>query len=277
MKYKVLLTGKNNTVIDDFFTQMGENFESLTTSGRNEDILNHLKYFNPDVFVYCPNHETNEYSNLIISIKGRLEREHIPVVMIGSEEDCSDFSQYAINIADLVLIKPITASSIMDRIMEYLKEQQRLKEEAARAEKERLEQERAAREEKERLAQEKTARKKHVLVVDDDPMMLKLIKEHLHDNYDVATAINGKIALKFLEKKKTDLILLDYAMPVEDGPAILEKLHGDDTTKDIPVVFLTGVMERDKIQKALVQKPQGYLLKPIDRKKLIETIAKLIG
>lgn len=277
MKYKVLLTGKNNTVIDDFFTQMGENFESMTSSGRYEDIVNHLKYFEPDILVYCPNHEANEYFNPIVSIKGRLEREGIPVVIIGSEEDYNDFSQYIINHADLILIKPITASSIMDKIMDYLKEQQRLKEEAARAKKERLEQERAARKEKERLAQEKAAGKKHVLVVDDDPMMLKLIKEHLHDNYDVATAINGKIALKFLEKKKTDLILLDYAMPVEDGPAILEKIHANDATKDIPVVFLTGVMERDKIQKALVQKPQGYLLKPIDHDKLIETIENIIG
>lgn len=277
MKYKVLLAGKNNTVIDDFFTQMGENFESMTTSGRYEDIVNHLKYFEPDILVYCPNHEANEYINPIVSIKGRLERDGIPVVIIGSEEDYNDFSQYVINHADLILIKPITASSIMDKIIEYLKEQQRLKEEGVRARKEHLEQERAAREEEERLAQEKAAGKKHVLVVDDDPMMLKLIKEHLRENYNVATATSGKTAFKFLSKKKTDLILLDYAMPIEDGPAVLEKLHSDGATKDIPVVFLTGVTERDKIKKALVQKPQGYLLKPIDREKLIETIAKLIG
>lgn len=275
MKYKVLLAGKNNTVIDDFFTQMGENFESVTTSGRYEDIVNHLKYFKPDIFVYCPNHEANEYMNPIVSIKARLERDGIPVVIIGSEEDCNDFSQYVINHADLVLLKPITASSVMDRILNYLKEQQRLKEEAVRVEEERVAQEEAARAEE--VRQEKAARKKHVLVVDDDPMMLKLIKEHLRENYNVATATSGKTAFKFLEKKKTDLILLDYAMPVENGPAVLEKLHADDATKDIPVVFLTGVMERDKIQKALVLKPQGYLLKPIDREKLLETIAKLIG
>lgn len=280
MKYKVLLTGKNNTVIDDFFTQMNDNFESMTTSGRYEDIVNHLKYFEPDILVYCSNHEANEYINPIISLKGRLEKDGIPVVIIGSEEDCNVFSQYTVNIADLILIKPITANSIMDRITNYLKERQRLKEkeeEAARAEQERLAQEEAARAEQERLEKEKEAMKKHVLVVDDDPMMLKLIKEHLHEQYNVATATSGKTALRFLEKKKTNLILLDYAMPVEDGPAVLEKLHANDATKDIPVVFLTGVTERDKIQKALIQKPQGYLLKPIERDKLIETIAKLIG
>lgn len=263
MKYKVLLTGKNNTTIDDFFTQMDGSFESLTTSGRYEDIFNHLKYFHADIFVYCLNQESNEYINKLISIKTRLEQKNIPFVIIGSEEDCSDFSKYAVNTADLVLVKPITANSVVNKITDYLEKKKRLKEEADRLEKERLEKER-------------TEKKKHVLVVDDDPLMLKLVKEHLREKYDVATATSGKTALKFLEKKKTNLILLDYQMPVEDGPAVLEKLHANDGTKDIPVVFLTGITERDKIQKALIQKPQGYLLKPIERDKLIEIITNLI-
>lgn len=268
-KYKVLLTGKNNTAFDDFFAQMGASFDSLTTSGRYEDIVNHLKYFEPDIFVYCMNYESSGDINKIICAKKQLEQNNIPLAIIGSEEDCNGFLQYAVNIVDLVLVKPITASTVESKIMDYLQEQQRLQEEAAEAE-------RLAREEAERLAREKAVRKKHVLVVDDDPLMLKIIKEHLRDTYEVATAASGKIAMKFLEKKRTDLILLDYAMPIEDGPAVLEKLHANDTTKNIPVVFLTGITERNKIQRALVQKPQGYLLKPIDHNKLIETISKLI-
>lgn len=271
-KYKVLLTGKNNTALDDFFTQMSMNFDSLTTSGRFEDIVNHLKFYAPDIFIYCMNCENSGDINKIISVKGQLEKSKVPLAIIGSEEECNSFMQYAFNIANLVLIKPITASSIESRIIEYLQEQQRLREEAERAEAERLQ-----REKEERLAQTNAVRKKHILVVDDDPFMLKMIKEHLRERYDVATAPSGKTALKFLEKKETNLILLDYAMPVEDGPAVLEKLHANDATKNIPVVFLTGITERDKIQKALVQKPQGYLLKPIDHDKLINTISNLIG
>ena len=66
-------------------------------------------------------------------------------------------------------------------------------------------------------------------------------------------------------------------MPEENGTVILEQLHQNEATKDIPVVFLTGVTEREKIQKALALKPQGYLLKPIDQDKLITTIEKCIG
>lgn len=270
-KYKVLLTGKNNTAIDDFFTQLGEKFDSLSTSGRYEDIVNHLKYYVPDVFVYCLNCENTADMNKIISVKGQLEKGDIPFAIIGSEEDCNAFIQYAVNIADLVLVKPVTANVVESRITDYLQEKQRLREEAARAEAERLAQE------AERLAKEKAAIKKHILVVDDDPLMLKMIKEHLRERYDVATAPSGKVALKFLEKKETDLILLDYEMPIEDGPAVLEKIHANDAVKDIPVVFLTGITERSKIQKALVQKPQGYLLKPVDHDKLLEIITRLIG
>lgn len=269
MKYKVLLTGKNNTAIDDFFTQMNESLEILTTSGRYDDIANHLKYFQPDIFVYCLSQDNIDNINKMIPMRERLEKYNIPFVIIGSEEDCNNFSKYAVTNIDLILVKPITASAIESRITEYLKEQQRFREEAERAEKERLE-------EQERMASEKKQVRKHVLVVDDDPLMLKLVKEHLREKYDVATAPNGKTALKFLEKKKTNLILLDYQMPGEDGPTVLEKLHANVATKDIPVIFLTGITERDKIQKALVQKPQGYLLKPIDREKLTEIIAKFM-
>ncbi len=279
MKYKILLAGGNSSTIDDFFTQMDERFELLTTSGRLADVLNHLKYFEPNVYVYCLSSNMGESYNQLIMLKGKLERKQIPFVIIGTETDCNSFLRYAVNIADLVLVKPITASMIMSRILDYIKSQQQLEEEAERAEKEREEKEIAEleREARERMEQEKAARKKHILIVDDDPLMLKLIREHLHEKYEVATANSGKTALKFLEKKKTDLILLDYEMPVEDGPSVLKKLHADDATKNIPVVFLTGIMESDKIQKALVQKPQGYLLKPVDRDKLFETITKLIG
>ena len=101
--------------------------------------------------------------------------------------------------------------------------------------------------------------------------------EELREKYNVATAVSGKIALNFLEKRKTDLILLDYVMPDEDGPAVLKKLRENDATKDIPVVFLTGINDRSKIEKVLDMKPQGYLLKPIKPEKLFRTIRQIIG
>lgn len=300
MKYKVLLTGKNNSVIEDFFTQMNDSFESLSTSVRHEDIIRHVKYFIPDLFIYCLYNESRDNISQMVSVKYRLAKLRIPFIIIGSKEDCDEFERIAVNIADLVLLKPLSASAIQENILKFMEERQPLmKETDSQPKGSNLSESPSASEqsllsetpstakqpalsgilsalEQAAAAEDAAAKRRHILVVDDDPMMLKLIKEHLRDKYDIATAISGKIAMKFLEHKQTDLILLDYEMPEENGPAVLEKLRSGDSTKDIPVVFLTGVTEREKIQEALILKPQGYLLKPIDRDKLMATITKVI-
>ncbi len=51
MKYKTLLAGNNASIIDSFFTQMGNSFEAMTTSLRSEDIMRHVNYFAPNVFI----------------------------------------------------------------------------------------------------------------------------------------------------------------------------------------------------------------------------------
>ncbi len=291
MKHKALLTGKNGTVISDFFAHMNEDFEVLTTSDRYEDIIGHLRYFLPDVFVYCIANETRDNMIRMVNMKHKLADSRIPFVLVGNEEDCLEFERVAINVSDLTLMKPMSAVAIQTKISAFLEKWHP----AARKEQESLEGFLFPRESSETettvsgtlfsqedyFEQEKKAavskQRRHILVVDDAPMMLKTIKEHLHNEFDIATAVSGSIALKFLEKKKTDLILLDFEMPVENGPAVLAKLRANKATREIPVVFLTGVSEREKIQEALALKPQGYLLKPIDRDKLLGVIHKVIG
>ncbi len=259
MKYRVLLTGKNNAAIDEFFTKMYNSFECQTTSKRYEDMMSHLHTFKPDAFVYCLQDEPIDDITRIISMKG-CDAGQLPFIIIGDAADCEEFTKTAVRVADLVLERPLTAAVIEQRINVFLKQKKRMSELVAEELK------------KADLPEMSGSGKKHILVIDDDARMLKVIKLHLHEKYDVATAISGKIALKFLENKHTDLILLDYAMPDENGLVVLEKLRANPATKDIPVIFLTGITDRKKIQEALVMKPQGYLLKPIDRKRLLAAI-----
>lgn len=275
MKCKVLLTGNNNSAIDDFFIHMDENFEAMTTSNRYEDIIQHIKYFVPDVFVYCLFDETGDDFNKLPLIKTRLSDDRIPFILLGSKKECEEFERIAVNIPDLVLYKPITANLIQEKITKFLKEWKNEEEEEAVE----LPEEVSLEDEEPTMvkATVQPGQRKHILAIDDNSLMLKVIKEHLHKKYDVATAISGKVAFKFLERKSTDLILLDYEMPDENGPAVLEKLRSNEATKDIPVIFLTGISEREKLQKVLVMKPQGYLLKPIEPDKLLETIEQHIG
>ena len=281
MKYKILLAGKNKTVIDDFFSHLDGNIEPMTSSLRWDDLIGHIEYFQPDAFCYCIAYEEVEHINQMVSFKLQLLKNDIPFVVIGSAEDCTEFEKTALGTADLVLRKPLKAATIEEQLIKYInelraEEERRLEEERQKEEQKRLEEEQKRLEEEKLRLAEDMLRRRHILVVDDDSNMLKLIKEQLTQDYDVATAINGKIALKFLEKKTTDLILLDYEMPGETGPMVLEKLRENDATKDIPVIFLTGISDRNKIKQVLSMKPQGYLLKPIDHKKLMNTLKKVL-
>lgn len=268
MKYKTLLVGENKSAIDDFFLQMQDSFKLLTTSERKDDIMNHLEIFAPDVLVYCINNESMKNFNTVYSLKGELQRRGISLVVIGAEDECKEFERMAIRTADLILVKPLMASTIEKKIYNFLEQKKREEEE------ERI------REEEERRRQEEEQRakaRKHILVIDDDPMMLKLVNEQLRETYDIATAISGSLAMKFLENKHTDLILLDYEMPGDNGPTVLKKLRSNPNTKDVPVVFLTAITDRSKIQDVLVLKPQGYLLKPIEREKLFKVITDVLS
>ena len=275
MKYKALLSGKNNSIIDDFFTQMNDSFEVMTTSIRYEDMVRHLQYFKPDLLVYCIYNENGETFSQMSNVKEQLTRLRIPFVLIGSKEDCEEFERITIKISDLTLLKPLTADAVKIQISNFMRGWKSLQKKTNIKQAETA----AAKEENAPAEDEspKTGNRKHILVVDDSPIMLKTLKEHLRDRYDIATAVSGKVAMKFLERRKTDLILLDYEMPEESGPVVLEKLRAQESTKDLPVIFLTGVTDSGKIREALVLKPQGYLLKPIDHGKLIEAIENVIG
>lgn len=271
VKYKLLLAGKNQVIVDDFFYAMHEDFECMTTSIRGSDVVNHIRYFQPDAFVYCITPESRETINKLITALDTIERKKLNLILIGDSDTCEEFTLMKPELVSLTLLKPITASAARQQIIKFLREQRELAEAEAAMEK------KAAEEAQQAADASEEAEPKHILVIDDDPIMLRLIKTELKDHYNVATAISGKIALNFLQKKKTDLILLDYEMPEENGPEVLEKIRKSDELKDIPVVFLTGINEKEKIQMVLSMNPQGYLLKPIEHDKLVQTIQRIIG
>ena len=65
-------------------------------------------------------------------------------------------------------------------------------------------------------------------------------------------------------------------MPGENGPDVFKRLRAMPNVQDTPIVFLTGVSDRKKIQEVLSLKPQGYVLKPINMDKLFSTIYGLL-
>ena len=119
--------------------------------------------------------------------------------------------------------------------------------------------------------------RKLILIVDDNAMNLRTEKAMIPEKYRVNLANSGAKAMASIGKERPDLILLDYEMPGCDGKQTLEMIRADEEYKDIPVIFLTGVNQREQIQAVLELKPAGYLLKPPTLPKLVAAIEKALG
>ena len=114
--------------------------------------------------------------------------------------------------------------------------------------------------------------KKSILIVDDDPQYLTMVREWLKVTYKVSMVNSGLQAIKWLGKNKVDLILLDHEMPVTSGPQVLEMLRSDSETCNIPVIFLTGKGDKESVMAVVALRPDGYLLKGIQKEELLEKI-----
>ena len=116
--------------------------------------------------------------------------------------------------------------------------------------------------------------RKKILIVDDDPAYAKMAREWLRDKYQVYDVAGGMNAIAFLLSNPVDVILLDYEMPVVDGPQVLQMLRQEVATRDIPVVFLTGVDTREGVERVMALKPEGYILKSATKDKLLDYLRK---
>lgn len=271
-EHKILVTGRLKASIDDFFYHTTDDFVILSTSLRLDDMVNHINVFQPDAFVICLGGETSDDLNIYANVKKTVEKAKLPVFIVGSPEACAVFIDAFPFFVRESFVKPIAIEKIRDGIIKILGEIAAEREKAAA-----LEEEERRKQEEEKKKQEEESLRKHILVIDDDPLMLRVVKEQLRGLYDVAAAINGRIAYKFLETRKPDLILLDYEMPIENGKVVYEKIRQMPGTEEIPIIFLTGVNDSERIKEVLALSPQGYVLKPIEKEALIKVLKEHLG
>lgn len=118
-----------------------------------------------------------------------------------------------------------------------------------------------------------------ILVVEDDPMNMTLVKEMLSmSGYEVVEAIDGEVALKLAESALPDLVLMDLHLPVMDGVSTMKAIKSDKARYgDLPVVALTASAMKGDEQKILSEGFDGYVPKPIQLKKLLDTVAGLLN
>ena len=106
--------------------------------------------------------------------------------------------------------------------------------------------------------------KKTILVVDDATENLDVIVGLLKDQYKVKAATNGLKALKIVNSNPPDLVLLDIMMPEMDGYEVIKTLKSQPSTRDIPVIFLTGKSEASDETKGFEMGAVDYISKPFN-------------
>lgn len=114
-----------------------------------------------------------------------------------------------------------------------------------------------------------------ILLVDDNLDNIELLEEILQARgYRTLRALTGFDTLRLAANEQPDLILLDIAMPVMDGMEVLHVLKSDSATAHIPVMFVTGIMENEKILRAIENHSVvDYIPKPIVITDLLDKMA----
>lgn len=113
--------------------------------------------------------------------------------------------------------------------------------------------------------------KKKILVVDDELDVAKALKIRLKANgYNVILAYDSIQGYTMANKERPDLIILDIMIPGGGGFVVAERLKHGEATHHIPIIFLTGISGGE--DKAYKMGASGYLMKPYQPEKLLETI-----
>lgn len=254
---KVLLIGKLNKTVSNLNRYLANSFKTQVCTDALELVTGMVKVQTPDMVLIC----LVGVGELDIRILDFFEnqKQQIPVLLIGTQEECRYYSVYYGNAAFDYIVRPVTQSVLLKKCQQVLG--------LATAD--------AAEDDWGLEFTEEI--KRQILLVDDSPLALRSIKAMLDKRYEVVVAKSGERALAMAKDKLPDLVLLDYEMPGWDGKRTIEEFRKDDEVGDIPVVFLTGMADMKHIAAVLDMSPQGYLLKPVDKDKLLNTIKEVLG
>ncbi len=253
---KILLVGKLNSVVKETNAFLSKYFHVQICSENAGVLEGMMKIVNPDLVLISLIGAYDIDTSIFFMLSSQFEK--TPILTIGTKEETSSFIKYYDESQFENLIRPVENKTILQAICRRLGIDESEVEKDADAKKTAL------------------GSKKRVLVVDDNGATLRTMKAMLEERYEVAIAISGAQAMTSIGKKRPDLILLDYEMPVCDGRMTLEMIRADEEMKDIPVVFLTSVNDRANIEAVLKLKPAGYFLKPAVKDKMIAELEKIL-
>lgn len=250
---KLLLVGELDQVLGSLNEHLSGRFCTQMCTAELEMVKGIRRIFRADMVVMCLNDNGTSYEQILDLFQSRYAE--TPVLLVGKEKECRAYTAYYEKVQFDYLNRPISLGMLLRKCEEMLKINEQENGEAKT---------------------EPAVEKKQILAVDDSGILLRNIKTMLEKDYNVSVANSGMMAIKQAKKSRPDLILLDYEMPEWDGKRTLEEIRNDEELKDIPVVFVTAIADKEHIAAVWELRPSGYLVKPIEQQKLYDTIEKAL-
>ena len=266
MLLKALVTGKNRKVAIDICEHLENDrgYMTVKCAPSKTALFDIVIAELPRIVIICLGDETKETVQAYNVLKNVSGSGGFTTIVIANDDDEKFFIKYTELKRVLFLSRPVSLFALYEKLAQIEEDLKNNMESGLSAFRE--------------YVNEDADKRKKILVVDDDTEQLIHIKEQLEEFYDVTPVKSGDAAFKYLLKHKPDLILLDYLMPVQDGPMVLRNLREVEQYADIPVVFLTGMTEKNTVIKTLTQlKPQGYIVKPAKKSEIVAKIIDVLG
>jgi len=134
-----------------------------------------------------------------------------------------------------------------------------------------------------KMEQQDVVARKHVLVIDDEPDISSYIASILEGSqYSVQTANSAMEGETIIRNRRPDLILLDLMMPGRTGIQFFVRLKGNEETKDIPLIMVTGIKDKlnidwqEIVSKLKARVPDGFVEKPIEPVHLMNVVEEVL-
>lgn len=278
---KIMLIGKFNTIFQDINNELSQYFSVQVCVDNLEMVRGMLKLNRPDCVILSLIGMDKEGGMIMSELKFNYAR--TPVICIGTESEQSHFTEYLLSSRVKVLTRPLSNDVILKEACNVMGEPyvaasgqvvHRIDDLQVESLLEEVTGEPAA---PVPSVQKSGSGRKTVMLVDDSAIQLRSLSSALASRYDVQVANSGMKALTLIGKSIPDIIFLDYEMPMCDGKMTLQMIRELDEAKDIPVVFLTGMKDKEHIQEVLALKPAGYLLKPPNLDTIFQTIEDVLA
>ncbi len=276
-KKVVFLMEKSSIVVKGLEKRLqAEGYETISIAENFDKVEEHAK--NADIFVlYDPQavFEAKNGPKNIVLIKDQIKDKKCCMVLIGESGDKEDILREVPEFIVYTWIeRPVDPETFASKIEEEIEKHDAKLAQTLASE---IDETIFYKAQKTDIKEAAPDEGKRILIVDDDPAFAGMVRTWIKDRYKTDIVTAGMQAITFLMKKHVDLILLDYEMPVVDGPQVLQMLRQEETTKDIPVVFLTGVSSVEGVKRVMSLKPAGYILKSTSSENLIAVLEEKLG